>query len=284
MNFVFSTCYHGLKTSGGSPRETVYAYFGLLTAGLLWSGVSWAFGAGGEAIDLTGHGVGYTALILFGVAYAFVIAEEFTHLRKSKPVILAAGILWAMVAAVYAQHGDIHTAEAAVRHNVLEYAELFLFLLVAMTYINAMEERLVFEALRAWLVRKGFSYRQLFWITGGASARLGRSVTWPWPRGSCTWTGERPWGSVRRGRQHAVHRFGRRCGADGPGPCEIYFLWTPEVDAGHRHWLRCQHRGAYVDQLGDFLKTFVVTQHFDKSSVIPAWTTESRSPGWQSGR
>jgi Na+/H+ antiporter NhaD/arsenite permease-like protein len=29
-----------------------------------------------------------------------------------------------------------------------------------------MEERLVFESLRSWLTRKGFSYRQLFWITG----------------------------------------------------------------------------------------------------------------------
>jgi len=29
-----------------------------------------------------------------------------------------------------------------------------------------MEERLVFESLRSWLTRKGFSYRQLFWLTG----------------------------------------------------------------------------------------------------------------------
>jgi NhaD family Na+/H+ antiporter len=94
------------------------------------------------------------------------MAEEFTHLRKSKPVILAAGIIWGMVAITYAQHGDVHTAEQAIRHNILEYAELFLFLLVAMTYINAMDERQVFEALRSWLVRKGFTYRKLFWITG----------------------------------------------------------------------------------------------------------------------
>jgi Na+/H+ antiporter NhaD/arsenite permease-like protein len=32
-----------------------------------------------------------------------------------------------------------------VRHNIMEFAELFLFLLAAMTYINAMEERRVFE-------------------------------------------------------------------------------------------------------------------------------------------
>ena len=36
-----------------------------------------------------------------------------------------------------------------------------------MTYVNALEERRVFDALRAWLVRAGFSYRTLFWSTGG---------------------------------------------------------------------------------------------------------------------
>ena len=110
--------------------------------------------------------MGFTALVVFIVAYGFVMAEEFTHLRKSKPVLLAAGIIWAMIAVVYANHGLPHAAEQAVRHNILEYSELFLFLLVAMTYINAMEERLVFDALRAWLVRSGFSYRKLFWLTG----------------------------------------------------------------------------------------------------------------------
>ena len=123
-------------------------------------------GSAGEHIDLTTSTVGYAALAVFAVAYLFVMTEELTHLRKSKPVILAAGILWAMVALVYANHGDTHTAEIAIRHNILEYAELFLFLLVAMTYVNAMEEREVFNALKAWLIRKGFSFRQLFWITG----------------------------------------------------------------------------------------------------------------------
>jgi NhaD family Na+/H+ antiporter len=120
----------------------------------------------GARIDLTGHWVGIGALALFVIAYLAVMAEEFTHLRKSKPVMLAAGLIWAFIAWVYASHGLPHQTEVAVRHNLLEYAELMLFLLVAMTYINAMEERHVFEALRSWLVRKGFSLRSLFWVTG----------------------------------------------------------------------------------------------------------------------
>ncbi|MDH5741176.1 MAG: sodium:proton antiporter NhaD, partial [Nitrospira sp.] len=117
------------------------------------------------SIDLTTSAVGYFALCVFALAYVLVMSEEFTHLRKSKPVILAAGIIWAALALAYPD-GQSELVEQAFRHNLMEYAELMLFLLVAMTYINALDERLVFESIRAWLVRKGFSYRQLFWITG----------------------------------------------------------------------------------------------------------------------
>jgi Na+/H+ antiporter NhaD/arsenite permease-like protein len=36
-----------------------------------------------------------------------------------------------------------------------------------MTYINAMDERGVFDVLRVKLVTSGFSLRTIFWITGG---------------------------------------------------------------------------------------------------------------------
>ena len=134
---------------------------------LLFTGVAFASGAvSAEVLDLTTHPVGYLSLLIFVVAYGLVMAEEFTHLRKSKPVILAAGIMWLLVAATYTQVGDTHTASEFIRHNLVEYAELFLFLLAAMTYINAMDERQVFDSLRSWLIRKGFGYRSLFWVTG----------------------------------------------------------------------------------------------------------------------
>lgn len=121
---------------------------------------------GAQRLDLTSHWVGITALVLFFIAYLFVMAEELIHLRKSKPVVLAAGVIWALIAWSYQTHDIPHVVEAAFRHNLEEYAELLLFLLVAMTYINAMGERQVFEALRTWLIRKGLSYRALFWTTG----------------------------------------------------------------------------------------------------------------------
>ena len=128
--------------------------------------IAFASDAAHQTIDLTSHWVGYAAIAIFVVAYSLVILEEQLHLRKSKPVLLAAGLIWILIAWYYGSHGMPHAAEVAIRHNFLEYAELFFFLLVAMTYINAMLERNVFDALRDWLVAKGFSYKTLFWLTG----------------------------------------------------------------------------------------------------------------------
>ncbi|WP_232364160.1 sodium:proton antiporter NhaD [Desulforapulum autotrophicum] len=118
-------------------------------------------------MDLTSTLYGYLGVIIFVGAYALVPLENSIHLRKSKPVLFAAGAIWLLVSMAYAAIGDTHTAHDAIKESLLEYAELFLFLLAAMTYINAMEERNVFQRLRSLLVSKGFSLRKIFWITGG---------------------------------------------------------------------------------------------------------------------
>jgi NhaD family Na+/H+ antiporter len=137
-----------------------------LFATVLLPGTVLASSEGADKLDLTAHGAGLFALVVFLLAYLLVMAEEFTHLRKSKPVIIAAGLIWGVIGWIYADYGIPEVAEHAVGHNLLEYAELMLFLLVAMTYINAMEERRVFDALRAWLIGTGFGFRKLFWMTG----------------------------------------------------------------------------------------------------------------------
>ncbi|MBL7004914.1 MAG: sodium:proton antiporter NhaD, partial [Gammaproteobacteria bacterium] len=135
----------------------------LVLAALFVPNLAFASAAGH---DFTSSTIGIICVAVFVFAYALVIAEESLHLRKSKPVIVAAGIIWALVATAYMGIGDNHTAEAAFRHGILEFGELFLFLLAAMTYINTMEERGVFDVLRVWLVSKGFSLRTIYWLTG----------------------------------------------------------------------------------------------------------------------
>src|SRR5210317_1996309 len=119
------------------------------------------------AADLTGSSLGIIALTVFFIAYLLIISEEAIRLRKSKPIMVAAGIIWLLVGIAFVQQGDTLGAGAAFKHNILEFAELFLFLLAAMTFINTMEERGIFDVLRAWLVNQGFSLRQVFWVTGG---------------------------------------------------------------------------------------------------------------------
>ncbi len=119
----------------------------------------------GDVLELASSHWGWLALGVFVFAYAMVIAEEFTHLRKSKPVVLAAGVLWILVAIAWERSG-IAGARDALVHNLLEYAELLLFLLAAMTFVNTMEERRVFAALRSWLIARQWSLRTIFWLTG----------------------------------------------------------------------------------------------------------------------
>jgi len=118
-------------------------------------------------LGLTGTERGIYTVLIFIIAYGFVMAEEFTGMRKSKPVILAAGIIWGHAAILAADKGvTVEQLHEAFEYNLAEFAALMLFLLVAMTYINAMAERNVFEALRSWMIRKKFTFKQLFWVTG----------------------------------------------------------------------------------------------------------------------
>jgi Na+/H+ antiporter NhaD/arsenite permease-like protein len=122
--------------------------------------------AASTAINLTATSYGIIAVIIFVAAYVLVIGEEQLHLRKSKPMIVGAGLIWILVALAYQSVGEGDQVHAMLNHNLLEYVELFLFLLAAMTFINTMDERNVFAALRGWLVSKGYSLYVIFWVTG----------------------------------------------------------------------------------------------------------------------
>jgi Na+/H+ antiporter NhaD/arsenite permease-like protein len=117
-------------------------------------------------LNLLTHWAGISALVFFVIAYALVIFEETIHLKKSKPMMVAAGVIWVLAAITYNGLGQGELIEEMVRHGLLEFVELFLFLLAAMTYINTMDERGVFDVLRSWLLAQRFSLRKLFWVTG----------------------------------------------------------------------------------------------------------------------
>ena len=122
--------------------------------------------------DFTGQWTGVMSLVAFAVAYLLVAGEAPLSLKKSKPMLVAAALIWVFVAIAYAGSGDSHTAEALFRLNLEHYIELFLFLLAAMTYVNTMSERGLFRSLSLWLVSRNFTLREIFWITGSLTFLL----------------------------------------------------------------------------------------------------------------
>tara|TARA_X000000950_G_C13860580_1_gene638553 strand:- start:421 stop:1827 length:1407 start_codon:yes stop_codon:yes gene_type:complete len=123
---------------------------------------------GPASLDMITSPIGIFCLLIFILAYGFVMAEEYTHFRKSKPVILAATVIWAFIAFYASNDPDLspHWAEGKFKHLILEFAELFFFLFVAMTFVNALTERKMFDALCSWLSNNKFSYKKIFWVTG----------------------------------------------------------------------------------------------------------------------
>ena len=120
------------------------------------------------SLDMITSPVGIFCILIFVIAYGFVMAEEFTHYRKSKPVILAATIIWVVIAYVASKDPNLSAsnwAQTQFKHVVLEFAELFFFLFVAMAYVNSLTERRMFDALCSWLSNNNFSYKKIFLIS-----------------------------------------------------------------------------------------------------------------------
>jgi Na+/H+ antiporter NhaD/arsenite permease-like protein len=152
-------------------KRSLYLKYSLILLTLFLPSLSLAAGGAQveksiQSLDLTQHWAGYLALIFFAVAYILAMTEEVTELKKSKPMVLAASLIWILIASVYVSGGMSEQAGVAFRSTLEGYGELFLFIMVSMTYLNAMEDRGVFDSLRVWLLSKNFTYRQLFWITG----------------------------------------------------------------------------------------------------------------------
>ena len=73
-------------------------------------------------LDITTSFPAIIALLVFVAAYALVMVEEYTHMRKSKPVIIAAGFIWAVVAYMAVKMGlDVHAASYSFKHTFFGY-------------------------------------------------------------------------------------------------------------------------------------------------------------------
>jgi Na+/H+ antiporter NhaD/arsenite permease-like protein len=118
-------------------------------------------------LDLKDHIIGYVAVAITIFAYIVAMTEDLHQLSKAKPMVLGSALIWF---AIYIYYAHIHESPKVVtggfESNLMAYVELFLFIMVSMTFLNTMTERGIFDGLRILLSHKQYSYRQLFWITG----------------------------------------------------------------------------------------------------------------------
>jgi Na+/H+ antiporter NhaD/arsenite permease-like protein len=117
-------------------------------------------------MELAMYWIGPAILAVFCAAYTLVFLEEKLHLSKSKPVMIAASLIWILVAIAFRHEGRGVEVGEKLRQVLLDYTELFLFLLSAMSFVNALVERNVFEVLRARLTALRLSTRSTYWIIG----------------------------------------------------------------------------------------------------------------------
>ena len=120
-----------------------------------------------EAINLATTWVGWASLAVFVIAYYFIATEEKYEINKSKPALFAGTFMFMLVGIYYTINGlNPDGLHHELEHLILEISEIFFFLLVAMTFIETLLERGVFDLMKYKLVSKGYTYKKLFWLTG----------------------------------------------------------------------------------------------------------------------
>lgn len=121
----------------------------------------------GQTVNLATSWVGWLSLAVFVIAYYFIATEDKYEVNKAKPALFAGTFMFMLIGIFYALNGiDPDPLHEELEHLILEIAEIFFFLLVAMTYIETLIERGVFDLMKYKLVSKGYTYKKLFWLTG----------------------------------------------------------------------------------------------------------------------
>jgi len=120
-----------------------------------------------ETLHLTWTWVGIASLVIFLIGYYFIATEEKYNLNKSKPALFIGTFMFMIIGIYFAVNGlDVEPLHDEMKVLILEIAEIFFFLFVAMTFIETMIERNVFDVLKYKLISKGYTFKQLFWLTG----------------------------------------------------------------------------------------------------------------------
>ncbi|EIC31280.1 sodium:proton antiporter NhaD [Methylomicrobium album] len=134
--------------------------------------------AAATQVDLQHHFIGYLTIAITVIAYIIAMTEDLHQLSKAKPMVLGSVLIWFAIFIYYStSYGTAKEIVPIFQSNLMAYAELFLFITVSMTFLNAMTERGIFDSLRIVLANKQYTYRQLFWITGALAFLLSTVIS-----------------------------------------------------------------------------------------------------------
>jgi Na+/H+ antiporter NhaD/arsenite permease-like protein len=118
-------------------------------------------------VNLATTWVGWLSLAVFILAYYFIATEDKYEVNKAKPALFAGTFMFMLIGIYHAINGmNPDALHDELEILILEIAEIFFFLLVAMTFIETLIERGVFDLMKYKLVSKGYTYKKLFWLTG----------------------------------------------------------------------------------------------------------------------
>jgi len=118
-------------------------------------------------INIATRPFGWLLLAVFVIGYYFIATEERYRLNKAEPALFIGTFMFMLLGGYYLFIGaDLQIFHNALSRLILDIAEIFFFLFVAMTYIETLIERGAFDALKYRLLKAGYSYKQLFWVTG----------------------------------------------------------------------------------------------------------------------
>jgi Na+/H+ antiporter NhaD/arsenite permease-like protein len=118
-------------------------------------------------VNLATTWVGWLSLAIFIIAYYFIATEDKYSVNKAKPALFAGTFMFMLIGIYHSINGmNPDALHDELEILILEIAEIFFFLLVAMTYIETLIERGVFDLMKFKLVSKGYTYKKLFWLTG----------------------------------------------------------------------------------------------------------------------
>jgi len=120
-----------------------------------------------ELFDLTTTWSGIFCLIVFIVGYSIIALEHNFSINKAKPALFI-GTLMFIAIAVYLKINNLdnHHLLEAIDETIAEVSNIFFFLFVAMIFIQTLIERNIFELIKAKIISKNLSYKQIFWLTG----------------------------------------------------------------------------------------------------------------------